>query len=219
MRVRRQTLLPTVLALAFAALLATPIVALAASGLPATVTMSPESAGPGSTVEVTGIDFPASQFIELQLDTAAGSSDLAVFVSAEGGYFQEFVTLPADVPPGAWELRAIALNGSQATYGFQAVGGVVTDASAPQAITAEAGLTVSGGNSSSDIVVMLVIAVMLAAVSGGAAYAWREVHANGAQPGMGTADDPIWNAVASDGATHEQTAAADPDWMAPQRES
>jgi len=180
--------------------------------------MFPESAGPGSTVEVTGIDFPGEQLIELQLDTTAGSSDLALFMSAEGGYFREFVTLPADVPAGAWELRAIALDGSQAAYGFQAVEGVVTDASAPQLMTAGTGLTASSSNSSSDIVVMLVIAVMLAALSGGAAYAWREVHADGAQPGMGAADDPIWNAIGSDGATRERTTADDPDWMASRRD-
>ncbi len=219
MRVRRGTLLPAVLAVAFAVVLLIPVAASAASGLPATVTMTPESAGPGSTVEVTGIDFPGGQLIELQLGTAAGSSDLAVFVSAEGGYFREFVTLPVDAPAGAWDLRAIALDGSQAAYGFQAAEGVVTDVSVPQPLTAGAGLTASSSNSSSDIVVMLVIAVMLAALSGGAAYAWREVHANGAQPGMGTADDPIWNAAGSDGATHQLTAADDPTWMASQRDS
>jgi len=61
MRERRQTLLPTVLALTFVALLVTPIAAMAASGLPATVAMNPESAGPGTTVEITGLDFPSGQ--------------------------------------------------------------------------------------------------------------------------------------------------------------
>ena len=44
--------------LALAVLMLAPSAVVASSGLPASVAMEPDSAGPGSVVEVTGIDFP-----------------------------------------------------------------------------------------------------------------------------------------------------------------
>lgn len=216
MRMTRQTL-PTVLALAFVALLVTPIIATASSGLPATVTMNPSVAGPGSIVEVTGIDFPDDHVVTIELGTIAGSVDVAVVKTAEGGYFRELVTLPAEVAPGSWELRATAIDGASASHEFQAVAGVLADASAPLPV-AEAGLT-SSSNSGTDIMVMLVLAVLLAALGGGAAYAWREAHADGQQAGMGTGDDPIWAGAGGGGTTLELTASDDPDWSPGQGES
>ncbi len=48
----------------------------ASSGLPATVTMYPESAGPGEVVEVTGLDFPSGAAVQLELTTSASTVPL-----------------------------------------------------------------------------------------------------------------------------------------------
>ena len=52
---RRTTHIPALLMVTLLALLATPVAMFAASGLPATLTMTPDVAGPGQQVEVTGL--------------------------------------------------------------------------------------------------------------------------------------------------------------------
>ncbi len=92
MRERRTTLLTTVLVLAFVALLVAPLAASASSGLPSTVTMYPETAGPGTTVELTGLDFPGDAIVEVELTGAqvveAIEDDFIMAgISTVGGYF------------------------------------------------------------------------------------------------------------------------------------
>lgn len=159
-------------------------------------------------MEVTGIDFPGDHVVVLDAVTTAGSEDVAVFITAEAGYFRELVTLPATLPAGEWVLRATALDGSSASHAFRATAGM-EGLPGTGSTTSTAAL---GGNrtSSSDIVVMLIIAVLLAALGGGAAYAWREVHTVRLQPGMGAGDDPIWSTAGDIGI--ELTASGDPDW-------
>ena len=65
MREKLHNHLPSVLALTFVALLIVPLTAAAASGLPATLSMNPASAAPGATVEVTGLEFPGLEVVEL----------------------------------------------------------------------------------------------------------------------------------------------------------
>lgn len=208
MRARPVSRIAFPLGLVLAALLLAPGLALASSGLPPSVTMQPTSAGPGATVEVTGIDFPGDQVVVLDAVTADGSEDVAVLITAEAGYFRELVTLPGSLPAGGWELRATALDGSTASYAFQAT----TGAEGLPGTGSTASTAALGGNraNSSDIVVMLIIAILLAALGGGAALAWREVHTDRLQPGMGAGDDPIWSTAGDIGI--ELTASGDPDW-------
>ena len=65
----------------------------------------------------------------MKLDGAGADRDLAVLIADENGYFRTFVTLPEDVPAGAWELRAISLDGSSASHPFDAAAAAVVDAS------------------------------------------------------------------------------------------
>jgi hypothetical protein len=184
------------------ALLAAPVAASASSGLPATLTMYPEAAGPGATVELVGLDFPAAQSVAVELAAAGSTAPMLTATTEDGGYFRAVLTLPSDLAPGSWELRAAAADGSAAAHAFVAV---------PAA--ADAAAAASGGNSASDIVVMLVVAALLAAVGGGGALAWRLVRDETSQPGMGAGDDLIWSGTA-EGTTAELTAAEQPAWPA-----
>jgi hypothetical protein len=212
MRERRQILLPSVLALSLVALLLIPVVASASSGLPATVTMYPETAGPGEVVEVAGLDFPGRAPVEVQLTTAAGSVLVATATAAADGSFRELVTLPADRPDGLWELRASAAGDSLATYTF--------DPSAPAigAGTDRSTTTAGSGNSTTDVLVLLVIAVVLGAIVIAGMFAWRQVRGDGAHTGMGTGDDLIWSGGSRD-ATPELTATDEPYWKAVKSET
>jgi hypothetical protein len=193
MRGRRSVKVVAALALCLGSLCVIGGVAGAASGMSAAIGMEPAAAQPGGEVEVIGLDFPTGQAVELEVATAAGPALLAIVTVAEGGYFRHPVTLPADAPGGAWELRATAADGTTAVHAFQAgpaqamVGPVAPRAdSAPEATTTQ-------GNSASDIVVMLIIAFLIAAVGGAIAYAWYQTHGALRQPGMGAGDDPIWS--------------------------
>jgi hypothetical protein len=197
MRDSRLSLHSMVLLLVLVAIMAGPVAA-TSSGLPPTITMDPSSAGPGSVVEVSGIDFPVKQLVEVQLDTAAGRSDLALLITTDDGYFRTFVKLPADVSAGWWELRVTALDGASAGYAFDAASADTVDVTSAYQASSAAGLSVRRGNTGTDIMVMLVIAVLLAAVGGGVAYAWREVRGEHTQPGMGAGADPIWSLAGSD---------------------
>jgi hypothetical protein len=165
----------------------------AASGLPATITMRPSVAGPGEEVEVAGLDFPSGDVVDLQITTADGTVYLGTLDVAEGGYFRQTVTLPADAPPGFWELRAASPDGTTAVHVFESSGPpAAVPPAAPPAETTTAPAA-SSGNSASDIIVMLTFALLLAAVGGALAYAWYLAHGGDRQPGMAAGDDPIWS--------------------------
>lgn len=206
MREDRQ-LIPAVLAWTLVALFVTPVATMASSGLPATVSMNPETADPGATVEVIGLDFPALTVVDVGLTTAAGSGPLVSTVTSQSGWFREVVVLPPELPAGSWDLSAIALDGTAASYAFITGPGAE---SAPTATEAEA--VSSTGNSGADIVVMLIIAVLLAAVGGGAAYTWRVLRSDDRQPGMSSGDDPIWSGRGSEQSSVELTAIDEPSW-------
>jgi hypothetical protein len=168
-------------------------VASADSGLPATLGMEPATAGPGAQVEVSGLDFPAGESVDLQVATSAGPVHLATVTVADGGYFRQPVTLPADAPTGAWELRATAADGTTAVHVFETgPAPIIAEPAAPPADTASA-TTTPVGNSPTDIMVMLTFALLIAAVGGALAYAWYLTHDGSRQPGMGAGDDPIWS--------------------------
>lgn len=213
MRVTPHIPAPAVLMLALVALVVAPAIAAAQSGLPATVTLDPEAAEPGAVVEVIGIDFPGHEPITLELADETGAAELAVVTTVAGGYFRELVTLPVDVPAGAWELRASAPDGSVATHPFVVEPGA-DGAGASGADTAEAGLTTRRGNSGTDVMVMIIIGVMLGAIGAGGAYAWREVHSVSMQPGMAAGQDPIWSGRAAEepAPAPELTATGEPTW-------
>lgn len=213
MRERLQTLLPSVLALALVSLLAGPIAASASSGLPATITMYPEVAVPGDTVEVTGLDFPGDATVALQLTTSAGTVPLADIATSSSGDFREVVPLPVGVPEGFWTVQAIAPDGSTATYAFAAGG-----AAAAAALLDETAAAASSGNSASDIMVMLLLGVVLGGIFIGGMFAYRILKDDGSQPGMGAGDDLIWGGGSAD-ATPQTTATEEPYWKAAQSET
>jgi hypothetical protein len=199
MRERRRTPILTVLALTFVALVVTPIAAVAASGLPATITMTPEHAGPGASIEVAGIDFPANAAVEIQLTTVEGAVYLGTATTADGGYFRESVVLPVDATAGTWELRAIGADGADgavAVHPFQAgQAAVAAEGTTAEAATASAAAT---GNSTGDIIVMLVFAVLIAGVGGGIAYVYHQTKHGHEQPGMSVGEDPIWGGASDE---------------------
>lgn len=211
MREKGLSWLPSVLALAFTALLVAPVATLAASGLPATITMLPEEAGPGASVEITGLDFQPNQTVDLQLTTTAGPVELGTATTVEGGYFRQAVTLPADAPIGYWEVRATDADGSVAVHLFESV-----EAAAPAAAeTVSSEAEAAGGNSAGDLIVMLVFALLIAGVGGGVAYVVYQNRVGSRQPGMSAGADPIWSSSAAL-ADPEATATEEPTWIAAQ---
>ena len=207
----RRRIIPTVLASTFVALLVSPIAAMAASGLPATIAMDPESAGPGQTVRVSGLDFPGEQAVELELSTPSGDRFLGTAITEAGGYFSERVTLPGDAETGTWELTASTADGTTVSYGFSA------GAAAPprEEVPAET-VVASSGNSPSDIAVMLVVAVVLAAIIGGVGYVYLQAKSGHLQPGMAAGEDPFWSGKnqVSDPA---KAATDEPAWLKAQK--
>jgi hypothetical protein len=168
----------------------------AASGLPPTITMNPGQAGPGSQVEVLGLDFPAATQVELLLTTTAGPVPLGSATTGEGGYFRQVVTFPPEVAPGFWELRASAPGGVVAVTIFEAEvpsAAAGPDAGAQTATTAAAAQASSGTLIDPNLVVMLVLLLLVVAVGGAATFVWYQTHRREGEPGMGTGDDPIWS--------------------------
>src|SRR5262245_35815417 len=156
MRVIQRPRIPCMLVLALVALSLPLAAASAATGLPATITMNPPSAGPGSVVEVVGLDFPPEGTVELQVTTTAGPVVLGTTKATSGGYFRQAVTLPTDVEPGFWELRATGPGGATAVRIFEA--GAV--AAAAEAVTTPAA-TSSGSLIDPNLVVTLVLLLLL----------------------------------------------------------
>jgi hypothetical protein len=194
MRDRRQTL-PTVLALTFVALLITPFAA-AAAGLPATITLTPETPGPGAQVEVVGLDFVAGQDVQIQVTTMAGPVHLGTARTEDGGYFRQLVTLPADAPAGYWELRATGAGGIEAVQLFEAgeVATVAPGANAQATTTAVA----DGGSTGSDLLVLLVLGLLIGGITAAAVFVYHQTHRARQEPGMSAGDDPFWGSAPSD---------------------
>lgn len=191
MRERRLSPIPSVLASTLVALLLAPMAAMAASGLPSTITMSPASAGPGSVVEVVGIDFPGGQQLELQLTTTAGPVSLATTTVEEGGYFRQSVTFPADVAPGFWELRATAANGTAAVQIFESTAGTAIAPAAEQ-VAATTPAAVGSGALDGNLITLIVLALLIGGVGGAAVYVYQQIRHPKVDPGMAAGEDPIW---------------------------
>jgi hypothetical protein len=215
MRTRLQTLLPFVLALTLVSLLVAPLATLAQSGLPATISMYPETAGPGSTVEVTGIDFPPERVVEVQLTTPDGTVPLTTLITSPEGDFRRIMALPINAADGAWEVQATAADGDTAAYAFITAPEVVAAADAADAAVVQPATT--AGNSSGDIALMLIIALMLGSAAFGAMIVYRQIR-NESPPGMGKGEDLIWGGGTSN-AGPEQTATEEPHWKGAQRET
>lgn len=196
MRASRLPLVPSVLASTLIALLLAPVAVLAASGLPSTITMTPAAAGPGSTVEVVGLDFPAGATVDLQLTTTAGAVPLGTATVEDGGYFRQSVSFPTEVSPGFWELRA-SVGDAVAVTIFEATAGSAgpIEAATSIAATAAAGAAGPGG---SDLIVLLVLAVLAGVIGGAGAFVWRQTHAPMGDPGMASGDDPIWSGASTE---------------------
>ena len=201
------TLLPTVLAVALVSLLVVPLSALAQSSA---ISMYPETAGPGSTVEVSGTGFPSERVVEVQVLTPAGTIPLITATTTREGSFRQIVALPLGVAEGAWELQATAADGTTSSFPF-VTSPDVTTAAAPAA-AAEAAPAPTG-NTSGDIALMLIIAVVLGGLAFGAMIVYRQLR-DDAPPGMGRGDDLIWGGGKAE--TPQQTATEQPHWEAAQ---
>mgnify|MGYP001824254826 CR=1 FL=1 len=227
MRERLQTLRPTVLALSFGMLLALPASAAAQSGPQPAIAMEPASAAPGAAVEVTGRDFPAQMTVDLELATEVGTFDLATTATARDGTFRHLVVLPALPNTGAWTVTAQAVDGTAASYAFEAVapaaaaaqGGTVPapDSAVPVQASTVPAATVAGGRSTSDGIFLVIVGCLLGVVSTGVLYAWRMLHEERVQPGMGQGDDLIWVEGREEEPT-EPTATSEPFWKAAPQE-
>jgi len=208
---RLQTLLPSVLTLTLVSLLAIPLVASAQSGA-AVISMYPETAGPGSTVEVTGIDFPSDRVVEVELVTPDGTVPLTTTTTSLEGEFRQIVALPIGATDGGWELQATAADGTTSTYAFVTAPEVEAD----QVLAADVDTTSTSStssNSSGDIALMLIIAVVLGGAVFGGMVVYRQVK-DETPPGMGKGDDLIWGGGTAEGPA--QTATDEPYWKAAQ---
>jgi hypothetical protein len=211
MRERGTSGFAVVLAPAFAPALAAVLLAVAcvplavgaASGLPPTVTLSPPLAGPGSRVDVVGLDFPAGQQVALQLTTTAGPVALGTTLVEEGGYFRQQVTFPTDLAPGFWELRATAPGGAVAVHIFEALD--------PARLAARSGTAPAPAGSGAtpappsdaplldpNAVTVLVLVLFAVLLAGAAAFVWLQTHRRPRQGDLPAGDDPIWSGVGGD---------------------
>lgn len=207
MRTRLQTLLPSVLALTLVSLLVAPVAVLAQSGAPA-ISMYPETAGPGSTVEITGIDFPPERVVEVQLATPDGTTPLTTATTSPQGDFRQILALPIGITEGAWELQATAADGTTSAYAFVTSPDAAV-AVAPVATAPQDPATTAAGNSGNDIALMLIVAVVLGGVAFGVMVVYRQMRAD-TPPGMGRGDDLIWGGGSADGPA--RTATDEPHW-------
>jgi hypothetical protein len=156
--------------------------------------MNPADAGPGSVVEVVGLDFPPDGTIALQVTTTAGPVVLGTTRATSGGYFRQPVTLPSDVEPGFWELRATGPGGVTAVHIFEA--GV-----APPPVSLDAPGLTSGPAPLIDpnLVVTLVMLLLLIVIVCAAVFVYGVTHRPPGQAGMPVGDDPIWSGAGPDG--------------------
>lgn len=213
MREGRRLRLSSVLVLTVVAVVTVSFAAAAASGLPASITMRPASAGPGSAVEVVGLDFPAEQAVEIQLTTTAGPVHLATAMTEAGGYFRQRVTMPRDVEPGFWELRATATNGVAAAQIFEASAPAAVAAPDVAAVSTSEDPVPAGNNSGANLLVMFVLLFTFGAIVIAAAFVYYRLHHPETDPGMASAEDPIWGGAPTDQYVHgdvSRTPGSDP---------
>jgi hypothetical protein len=170
-----------------------PLAASAASGLPASITMNPANASPGSVVEVVGLDFPPDGTVQLQVTTTAGPVIVGTIEATSGGYFRHPVTLPRDVEPGFWELRATGPGGVTAAHIFEA--GDIAQAVEAAAPVATAAAPLIDPNLVTTLVMLLLMIVIVCA----AVFVYGVTHKQPGQAGMPVGDDPIWSGAGSDG--------------------
>lgn len=199
---------PAVLALAFVALMAMPMAASAQSGSPATLSMQPAAAGPGDTVEVAGLGFPAYMTVVLELTTPVGKSTLQTVATNGDGSFREPVAFPKAASEGAWVLSARSADGrATASHAFPAGTATAGRAAVDRASTEPT----SSSGSLTDKLVLVLVAVMLGALATGALFAWRMVQDDRPLPGMGRRDDVIWSDTTEETAS-ASTATDEPHW-------
>ncbi|MEX1295199.1 MAG: hypothetical protein AB1Z67_03405 [Candidatus Limnocylindrales bacterium] len=210
MRARLQSLLPSVLVLALASLLVMPLLAVAQGP---TLSMSPETARPGSTVEISGAGFPAGHVVELRLTTPDGSMPLASSVAGLEGEFQQLLALPLGTTKGDWEVLATAVDGTTSSLAFSTLPQTASAEAAPVAAPEPATAEERAGNTSGDIAVLLIIAVILGGIAFGGLLVFRQLREE-SPPGMGKGDDLIWGGGSAE--TPEQTATDEPHWKAGQ---
>ncbi len=203
MRTRLMTLLPTVLAVALVSLLVVPLTALAQSSA---ISMYPETAGPGSTVEISGIGFPVERVVEVQVLTPDGTVPLTTATTNREGGFRQIVALPLGVAEGAWELQAKAADGTISSFPFTTPTAATVEAAPATATEAPAA---AAGNTSGDIALMLIIAVVLGGLAFGAMIVYRQLK-DDSPPGMGKGDDLIWGGGKAE--TPKETATDQPYW-------
>ena len=189
--------IPCLLALALTALAFPVAAASAASGLPPTIAMNPETAGPGAVVEIVGLDFPAEGAIELLVTTTAGPVSLGTTVASPGGYFRQAVTLPIDVEPGFWELRASGPAGATAVHIFEArtMTSAAQDAGAGSAAAANGPTPLIDPN----LVVTLVMLLLGIVIVCAAVFVYTVTHGRPGERGLPIGDDPIWSGANADG--------------------
>jgi hypothetical protein len=177
--------------------------------------MYPETARPGSTIELTGAGFPPDHVVDLQLATPDGTTPLATTATGPDGGFRQILALPLSATEGAWEVRATAVDGTSSTLVFAVAAASAAADGAPVAAPAAtvAAEEAPGGNTSGDIAVLLVIAVVLGGVAFGAMVVYRQIK-DESPPGMGRGDDLIWGGGSAEGPA--QTATDEPHWKAAQ---
>lgn len=192
------------MALALSALSLFPISVMAASGLPPTITMTPQAAGPGSQVEVVGLDFPPGGQVDLLLTTTAGPVPLGSTVVEEAGYFRQSVVFPAELAPGFWELRATGPQAAVAVLIFEALdpsvlasGAIRADASASSDTLVRP--TTPSSLIDPNLVVMAVLVLFAVGMASAGAFIWYQTHRKEGEPGMGAGDDPIWSGARARG--------------------
>lgn len=186
--------------MACAVVIVLPVTVGAASGLPPTVTLLPDPAGPGMAVDVSGLDFPASGEVRFHLITTERIVPLGATRASDTGTIRTSVTMPTDLPIGVWELRATGPDDAVAVRLFKAIeppppvdpAAAGEGDPAAEGTASHASTPASGG---SDLLVILIVLGVLGAVVTAAVVAWRIVRRGDHQPGMPAGDDPIWSGV------------------------
>ena len=143
-------------------------------------------------MEVVGLDFPPGGAVQLQVTTTAGPVALGSTQATSGGYFRQPVTLPNDVEPGFWELRATGPGGVTAVHIFEAGVAAPAVAAAPAIATGPAPLI------DPNLVVTLVMLLLLVVIVCAAVFVYGVTHRPVGRAGMPLGDDPIWSGAGSD---------------------
>jgi hypothetical protein len=149
-----------------------------------------------------GLDFPAGQQVALQLTTTAGPVALGTTLVQEGGYFRQQVTLPSDIAPGYWELRATAPGGAVAVHIFEALDPTRLATGDGLAATGDEGAVSTGPAEAPlvdpNLVTILVLLLFGALLAGAATFVWLQTHQRRRQGDLPVGDDPIWSGAGGD---------------------